>query len=200
MNLAPTGSASNLLPYGRTVHSTLPTLWGSKDFKTAQMTDHPLSHKQLKKLRRIIGFNNNCHQLYCLNMDEKSMFSHRLLAWSSQRLCEATTEYNQSFGNVPIMNFFGDIGQLGPIGAKDLFIPPAKTAAPDILAGFAIYKNFESCVVLTQTMRQKPDQKSLLERLLQIRNGSVTQQDWIDINARYKNDLPDIEKRTIQTR
>ena len=117
MNLPPTGSASNLLPDGR-VHSTLPTLWRSKDFKSAQMTEHPFSHKHLKKLRRIIGFNNNCHQLYCLNMDERSI-SHRLLAWSSQRLCEATNEYNQSFGNVPIMNFFGDIGQLGPIGAKE---------------------------------------------------------------------------------
>ena len=39
-------------------------------------------------------------------------------------------------------------------------------------------------------MRQGPDQIPLLQRLLRIRNGSVQQQDWLDINARYENQLP----------
>lgn len=192
MNLAPTGSAANLLPDGRTVHSTLPPLSKikKKDYNSVQMIDYPLDHKKLAKLRKLIGVTDDkTHQLCCLNMDERSMFSHRLLAWASQRLCEATSNYDQSFGSVPIVNFFGDLGQLGPVDAKDLHSQPGKSSAPDEIAGFSIYRQFDDCVVLSQTMRQKPEQKKLLDRLLRIRNGTITQKDWIDINDRYENDL-----------
>ena len=122
MNLALTGSASNLLPDGRTVHSTLPPLskLKKKDLASAQMTDYPMTCKELKKLRQIIGHDSESeeHKLSMLNMDERSIFSHRLLAWSSQRLCEATGEYGQTFGSVPVVNFFGDLGQLGPVDAR----------------------------------------------------------------------------------
>ena len=185
MNLAPSGSAANLLPDGRTVHSTLPPLRKIKkqDRNTAQLSDYPMNNKALLKLRNLISYDNGSHQLICLNMDERSMFSHSLLAWSSQRLCEATNQNEFSFGNVPVVNFFGDLGQLGPVGAKDLHVQPSKSSPPDELTGYAIYRQFEDCIVLTQTMRQKPDQKELLDRLLRIRSGTITHQDWLDINA-----------------
>ena len=196
MNLAPTGSAANLLPDGRTVHSTLPPLRKIKkqDRNTAQLSDYPMNNKALLKLRNLISYDNGSHQLICLNMDERSMFSHSLLAWSSQRLCEATNQNEFSFGNVPVVNFFGDLGQLGPVGAKDLHVQPSKSSPPDELTGYAIYRQFEDCIVLTQTMRQKPDQKELLDRLLRIRSGTITHQDWLDINARFIDDLPHSEK------
>ena len=138
-----------------------------------------------------MGYDNKSknHKLLCLNMDERSMYSNRLLAWCSQRFCEASNHFDDSFGSIPIVNFFGELGQLGPIGARDLHVKPSKTAAPDELAGFTIYRNFNDCIVLNQTMRQSESGKRLLARLLRIRNGSVTQQDWIDINSRYEKDL-----------
>ena len=201
LNLAPTGAASNLIPDGRTVHSITPPLSKSKkkEFKTANMNDYPLSHKSLKKLRTMIDYKEDkVHNLYCLNMDERSMYSHRLLAWSSQRFCEATEDFENCFGNIPVVNFYGDLAQLGPIDAKDLHVPPGKNSAPDEFKGYSIYRSFTDCVVLTQTMRQKPDQKSLLDRLLRIRTGHVTQQDWLDINSRFEKNLSQNEKKNFQ--
>ena len=43
-------------------------------------------------------------------------------------------------------------------------------------------------------MRQGNDEISLLERLLRIRNGTVTQKDWININNRHEDGLPQHEK------
>ena len=199
LNLAPTGSAANLLPDGRTVHSTTPIVNKMKS-KCAQLSDYPMASKTLKKLRKIIGCTDSQddHQLLCLNMDERSMFSNRLLAWCSQRFCEATNNFDSCFGSIPIVNFFADLGQLGPIGAKDLHVKPGINSTPDELAGYAIYRNFEECVLLNQTMRQSTSEKRLLERLLRIRSGSITQQDWIDINSRYEGNLSVEEKMKFQ--
>ena len=80
------------------------------------------------------------------------------------------------------MNLFGDLGELGPVDAKDFHAPPNNSEVPDKLAGYVIYRNFNERVVLTQTMRQGSDQLTLLECLLRIRNGTVTQLDWLDID------------------
>ncbi|XP_066914213.1 uncharacterized protein [Clytia hemisphaerica] len=93
-----------------------------------------------------------------------------------------------------VVNFFGDLGQLGPVKKLDLHLRPAKNASPDELAGFAIYRNFQDVIVLNQTMRQKECEKMFLERLLRIRGGRITQQDWLAVNARYEKELPEAEK------
>ena len=119
LNLAPTGAASVLLPDGHTVHSITPIPIDSKKTKGAQLSDFPMADKRLQRLREITGTQNKFN-LMCLNMDERSMFSSRMVAWCSQRFSEATGTNKSSFGNLPIVNFFGDLGQLGPVGAKDL--------------------------------------------------------------------------------
>ena len=192
LNLAPTGSASNLLPSGRTVHSVLPP--SRSEGKSVQLSDVPFPAKSLDTFRKMIAFQDGDHQLFCVNMDERSMYSKELLAWSSNRLAEATGEIEKPFGNVPIINFFGDLGQLGPVNKLDLHTQPAKDDSPAKLFGFLVYRGFQECIVLKETMRQKPDQKKLLDRLLRIRNGTVTQQDWLDINARYEKELPQREQ------
>ena len=74
-----------------------------------------MSDKSLKKIRELIGYEDNeNHKIFCLNLDERSMFSHRLLAWCSQRFCEATNNFDHAFGSIGVVNLFGDIGQLGP--------------------------------------------------------------------------------------
>jgi hypothetical protein len=199
MNLAPTGAASVLLPAGRTVHSTTAPPRKKKDSNTAQLSDYPMSSKSIKKLRCLTGTHDESDplKLMCLNLDERSMYSNRLLAWCSQRLKEATNMHNKTFGGIPIVNFFGDLGQLGPVGAKDLHVEPNNSDSPDMLAGYATYRSFQQCIVLTQTMRQGPDQIKLLDRLLRIRSGAITQQDWADINKRYEGDLSVREKHNF---
>ena len=104
------------------------------------MTDYPLSSKRLKRLQKSIGFTEDKkHSLFTLNMDERSMFSQTPFAWCNQRFCEATADFENNFGSIPIVNFCGDLGQLGPVDAKDLHTPPSKSAAPDQLKGYSVY-------------------------------------------------------------
>ena len=158
----------------------------TKALKMCQMADKPLSSNALKKLKNLVTDGSNKRlRLQMLNLDERSMTSKRDIAWCSQRFIEVTTNKEMSFGGVPIVNWFGDVGQMGPIGDKDLHDPPTKTESSAKLAGYAIYRNFNQCVILTQTMRQGEDQIDLLNRLLRIRNGTLEQKDWLDINKRY---------------
>ena len=46
-------------------------------------------------------------------------------------------------------------------------------------------------------MRQGSDQLNLLNRLLRIRNGTITQQDWLQINNRYEKDLQKDEQKNF---
>ncbi|XP_057290792.1 uncharacterized protein LOC130613469 [Hydractinia symbiolongicarpus] len=195
MNLAPTGAASVLIPNGRTIHSMTPPPHKLKKDNSVQLSDYPLGDVSLRKLRKYTGMHeNNELKLFQLNIDERSMQSKLLVAWCSQRLCEATGDFDNYYGGVPTVNFFGDLGKLGPIRAFDLHQPPKYDDSTINFAGYAIYRSFQHVIVLTETMRQGQDQLDLLQRLLRIRNGSITQQDWQDINSRYENALPHTEK------
>ena len=110
-------------------------------------------------------------------------------SWTSHRLCEATGDFEHTYGGTPGGNYFGDLGQLGPILDNDNHLKPKTNDSPATIAGYAIYRSFEDVIVLEETMRQGPDQKKPLERLLCIKNGTVTQNQWKDINNRYKGGL-----------
>ena len=203
MNLAPTGAASVLLPNGRTVHSMTPPpmkMKKNKDFSTVQLSDYPLNANSLRKLRKYTGMHeDNTLKLMCLNLDERGMWSHRLLAWCSQRLKEATGDLENCFGGIPVINFFGDLGQLGPVLAKELYEKPHLNDSPDNISGYAIYRSFENVIVLSETMRQGPNELLLfyVQRLLRIRNGTIMQKDWQDINARYEGTLSQTEQEAF---
>ena len=94
--------------------------------------------------------------------------------------------------------FFGDLGQLGPVESRGLHIRPSQTAAPAELAGFGVYRDFQDVIVLKQTMREDESKKKMLDRLLRIRSGKITQQDWLDINARYEPELLPNERINFQ--
>ena len=196
-NLAPTGAASVLVPDGKTVHSFTTIPHNKKDVQNAQLGDYPMKKEALNKLRAQTGMKDD-RKLLVLNYDERGMFSKNLLAWSSQRLCEATNDFDQMFGGIPIVNFFGDLGQMGPVMDKELHTPPAHADTPSNLAGYSIYRSFVQCVLLDQTMRQGPDQIEFLNRLLRIRSGTITQQDWMAINKRYIKELPKEERELFE--
>ncbi|XP_066924267.1 uncharacterized protein [Clytia hemisphaerica] len=202
MNLAPTGAASILLPLGRTVHSTtsIPRV-KKKESKTLQLTDKPLNSISLTALRELTGstLEGNSMKLMTLNLDERGMYSHRMLAWCSQRFKEATCDFFNNFGAIPTVNFFGDLGQLGPVGSHDLHVEPLSSDAPDKLAGYGIYRTFSHCILLNETMRQGPDQLSFLEMLLRIREGKLNLNDWKTINSRYEGELPESAKEGFRS-
>ena len=109
----------NLLPSGRTLHSTTPIPRKSKENKHASLSDFPMKNEALMKLRDLTGMLETGVNLMVLNSDELGMQSHRMLGWCSQRFKEATGDFEHSFGALPIVNLFGDFGQLGPIGARN---------------------------------------------------------------------------------
>ncbi|XP_066914121.1 uncharacterized protein [Clytia hemisphaerica] len=202
MNLAPTGAASILLPLGRTVHSTtnIPRV-KRKESKTLQLTDKPLNSISLTALRELTGstLEGNSMKLMTLNLDERGMYSHRMLAWCSQRFKEATCDFFNNFGAIPTVNFFGDLGQLGPVDSHDLHVEPLSSDAPDKLTGYGIYRTFSHCILLNETMRQGPDQLSFLEMLLRIREGKLNLNDWKTINSRYEGELPESAKEGFRS-
>ena len=202
MNLAPTGAASVLLPDGRTVHSVAPPprkMRKDKDAVTAQLADYPLNQDKLRTLRRHTGVHeDNQLKLFLLNMDERSMYAKSLLAWASHRFSEATGCFDHYFGGIPLVNSLGDLGQMGPFMANDTSEAPVKNDTPPNLAGYAIYKSFVDVIVLLQTMRQGPDQIHFLERLLRLRNGTVTQADWQAFNSRFEGNLSPQELANFQ--
>ncbi|XP_066931788.1 uncharacterized protein [Clytia hemisphaerica] len=134
-----------------------------------------------------------------LNLDERGMYSHRMLAWCSQRFKEATCDFFNNFGAIPTVNFFGDLGQLGPVDSHDLHVEPLSSDAPDKLAGYGIYRTFSHCILLNETMRQGPDQLSFLEMLLRIREGKLNLNDWKTINSRYEGELPESAKEGFRS-
>ena len=43
-------------------------------------------------------------------------------------------------------------------------------------------------------MRQGEGELALLDRLLRIRNDTISEQDWLDINSKYENYLQPVKK------
>ena len=198
LNLAPTGAAAVLLPDGRTLHSTTPIPRLNKREAENELNDCPLSNDKLRELRSCTGPSSN-RKLFLLNLDERGMTSHNVAAWCSQRFKESLCEFDLPFGGIPCVNWVGDHGQLSPFGGDDLHNPPKFSSTPAIRAGYALYQLFENVIILQETMRQKPDQKVLLERLLRIRRGEITQDDWNAINSRYEGDLSEPEKKKFKS-
>ena len=72
------------------------------------------------------------------------------------------------------------------------------TDAPGNLVGYTVYRAFKEAIVLSQTIRQGPDQIDYINLLLRIRNGTTNQQTWLDINKRCENDLSPHEKSNFE--
>ena len=71
-----------------------------------------MSDAALRKLCVHTGTHVDYLKLICLNLDERGMWSNRLVAWCSQRFKEATKDAStQTFGRLPTVNFFGDLDQ-----------------------------------------------------------------------------------------
>ena len=181
INVAPTSAAAILLPNGRTIHSFTPPPFGKKAKSVVSLNERPMTSDKLDRLKKIL-YDTNKKLLTCfLNCDERGMVGQPLLAWHSQRLVEATLQpedvlaqaMHQTFGNIPVVNLFGDVLQLGAVKQTDLHHPPTDDNAIKN-AGYTIYSTIKNVIVLDEIMRQKPAQQALRSRLNNIRCGKIT--------------------------
>ena len=95
---------------------------------------------------------------------------------------------HQTFGNIPVVNLFGDVLQLGAVKQTDLHHPPTDDNAIKN-AGYTIYSTIKNVIVLDEIMRQKPAQQALRSRLNNIRCGKITQEDCLQIRNRLISKL-----------
>ena len=179
-NAAPTGAAATLLYNGSTTHRiACPPRPVKRDDKSASVCDKPLSDERLRVLRETMkGLRHG-------SFDERGMHTKELLAFLDKRLREIfkTDEY---FGGLASVLFSGDPGQLPGVGGTgDLHEKPGSGDNAIIQAGYAAYRAFLDVIVLDETMRQSPEEKELLDRLLNVRCGEVVHDDWVAINNRH---------------
>ena len=130
-------------------------------------------------------------------MDERSQHTQEMVNFTSDRFCEATTDNKSLYGGISMVNWFGDISQLGGIGSKDLPQNPGSYGSSIAQKGYSIYRSLENVLVLEQSMRQKEDQVKLKERLDRMRLGFLTDSDWTDINNRYEKSLSHAEQNNF---
>ena len=200
-NAAPTGAASILLPPPTsTIHSLVhPPHIKAEHKATAQLDDYPLGNTSpsfyLGQLQRSVG---SCG---LVNFDERSMWSHELLAGVSFRFGEATGKQDAdgAFGGVPTVNFFGDLGQLPAGGSAGLHVAPKDDAGPIERGGYTLYRSFSHAVVLSETKRQGPEEAPFLARLLRLRRGLATQEDWLAMLARLESRLTPAQRTAFET-
>lgn len=228
-NLAPTAKAGELLPAGSTTHSfTHPPI--SADKLKGAFDGAPLGREAVKHLRNRVGVvprvtrgaaaepvtaeelqaggepavahARDTLRCFLVCLDEISMWTHALLGWTSHRFSEATgmAQGEASFGGVPVVCLFGDHGQLPSQGAG-VHVAPGHDASQAGQAGWTHYRyNITETVVLTQMMRQAPEEAEWLELLLAFWSGRVTQQHWQLLNSRVEDHLPAAERADWATR
>ena len=119
-----------------------------------------------------------------LIIDEFSVVGQNMLGWIDKRCRQATGRSDLPFGGISVF-LVGDIGQLPPVLDKVLY---HKKPNEEIeTEGFIIYRLFDKVIVLTKNERSRGEsreQQRFRQLLLNIRNGTVTEDDWVLLQTR----------------
>ena len=199
LNLAPTGSASVIIPEGRTIHSVVNIPSQGKEFAKLSMNEQKMNVKSLKTLKSFTVDEHNKLVLRCINADEYGMYGQHLMAWFNQRFVELSEVLHPGidagiFGVIPCFNLSGDLYQLSPVGDTVIYKPLCTSAKPSTVAGYAAYKSFTDVIVLDQVVRQDPSQAMLKATLNNLRVGEVCEDDCKFVNNRALSRLSPEEK------
>ncbi|KAK4699420.1 ATP-dependent DNA helicase PIF1, partial [Phenoliferia sp. Uapishka_3] len=184
LRLAPSGIAAYNIK-GETIHSGLkiPVTKG-KDYL-------PLPAAQLAKLQ------TRFQHLRYIIVDEKSMVGQRLFGRLSLRLQEIKA-CKEPFGGLSVL-LFGDFGQLPPVADLALFDENADRGEL-ALAGRVAYESITESITLRRLMRQQgedPESIAFKKALTNLREQTVTQEDYELLAARTFEKLPPAEVSTF---
>ena len=174
---APTGVAAFGIS-GRTLHAMF-RLPITKTFQYAELSTQALQTLQdaLQDTRYLI-------------IDEKSMIGLRTLWWIEKRCREIfVSGRDQPFGGLNVI-LAGDFYQLAPVFDRPLFFAD-DLANPQETQARLSYRLFDRTIVLDDIVRQQGDTQRGFRRVLDnLRNESVTCEDWGMLASRVRSAIP----------
>ena len=180
LKLAFTGNAAAIIT-GQTLHSTFKFKFNNQ---LTGLSDkiRDLRRKQLCNLRVII-------------IDEISLVKSDLLYQLNFRLQKDIFQNTLAFGNVAIFTF-GDILQIRPPGARQVFLPPTDPRLQILHEVDPLWRKFE--VVILKTNHRQGEDKDYANILNRIRVGEHTEDDINTLNTRvFPRNSPDLPKDAL---
>ena len=154
----------------------------------------PLSGDSLTALQE------KCDGIQYYIFDEISMVGAKTLNAIDQRLRQAHPSHSDTYFGSRNLIFFGDFGQLPPVGDKSLYSTPESRLLP-AQQGCAAYRTFDACTFLTQPVRQQND-PLFCSALQHLRNGQTTIEDYDLFSTRFTGTAPafDLSSHLYPTR
>ena len=186
--LCPTGNSANLIN-GVTIHSFLKVPTSNKTCEL-KMPDGFTAE----------GLQRNCSGVEVILVDERSLIGANTLGWM-EFLCRCGmqngSQFEKSWGGVPIVIFLGDDIQLPPV--LDSTVYNCKSTSPASLHGALVWKEFQNVITLHTIIRQSRDEQQLRSVLTSLRNSEVTSEQarwlqkfqWDDLRKSHGQDLLD---------
>ncbi|XP_065826022.1 uncharacterized protein [Oscarella lobularis] len=166
---APTGVAAFNIG-GQTLHSLLRIPLQKTSFSDVQGPSLRDLQERFEDVRYLI-------------IDEMSMVGRHQLSLIHRRLCQALPQGAcESFGGISLI-FFGDMGQLPPVGDSPLY-RSAATEGSATNQGRQLYMTFDVVVQLTKIIRQSGNdelQIKFRDALQRLRDGCPSYEDWNDL-------------------
>ena len=184
---APTGSAAQLLPKGRTIH----------DLLKLDIRDGYFDHQQDLTGPRLALLQHDFQDSHILVLDEKGMIGLGRMSQIHRRLCQAKPHSSDlPFGGMTIM-LAGDLRQLPAV--KDLPLYSASGGTLVQIEGRVMYRKFEISFIFHNSIRQAGDEnKSFREELERLANGDFNLNDYKSWTKRSLSNLNSEEKRHFE--
>lgn len=173
--VAPTGIAASLIG-GGTLHSFLGTCPHKKT-----TTVSPKLIDEFQSIEFLV-------------LDEVSMVSKRQLAQDSRRLQELKQNSNQPFGGLHLI-LSGDFYQLPPVRDSPLYVAPKVGDGEEVIAGYELWRKFQTVVILRENMRQRLD-PSFHSTLEAVRSGRWDDELIHKLNSRVRSLSEVVDKFT----
>ena len=184
--VCPTGNSANIIS-GKTIHSFLkiPTRYRGREMKQPTGTVG-------------LQLQENCTGVNVLLVDERSMVGATTLGWM-EFMCRCGVQggkhYDQSWGGIPVVVFFGDDVQLPPV--LDAPVYNCNSKVPAAIHGVLVWQEFKEAVTLETIIRQDKDEQALKNTLLSLREYKVNKQQvkwlqqfqWDDLGRKYGPEL-----------
>jgi signal recognition particle subunit SEC65 len=184
--LCPTGNSANLIS-GVTLHSFLKIPTNKRG-------------KEMTPPHGAIGeaLQSNLTGVKILLVDERSLIGANTLGWM-EFMCrcgvDAGTNYDQSWGGLPVVVFFGDDVQLPPV--LDAPVYNCKSTVPAAIHGALVWQDFTAAVTLKNIIRQGDQEKQFRSVLTALREYKITPEQakwlqkfqWNDLKLTHDEEL-----------